>query len=190
MKFWRKPIHGSKAPSDISRMIIHIGVQRLLLTLTYYINFIVLWCYVFNPWKKVLAPMLLTIFSFLWCFKFILVLLLPEFAHVVMETKGTKNKTHKQYPFIFELNEQLYSSSNFYHREDYVCVSCGPLNEPMSYFCTWFRRQPPKRLAIFVGVVTLGIALLLFVSLFPASFVYLEYHQVRNLFCSFASLFL
>ncbi|XP_045180034.2 uncharacterized protein LOC123539461 isoform X2 [Mercenaria mercenaria] len=63
-------------------------------------------------------------------------------------------------------------------REEYTCSGWGPLDEPMTRFCRFLRRQSLQRLILFSLLIMAGIGLLLFVGLFPASFVYVDYHQI------------
>ncbi|KAL4217089.1 hypothetical protein ACF0H5_023545 [Mactra antiquata] len=63
-------------------------------------------------------------------------------------------------------------------RKEYTCTSCGPLDGYITSLCRFLRRQSKQRLILF-SVLMIGVlGLLLFVSLFPASFVYIDYHEI------------
>lgn len=63
-------------------------------------------------------------------------------------------------------------------RDEFTCDGWGPLDEPVTRFCRFLRRQSRQRLILFSLLVIAGIGLLLFVGLFPASFVYVNYHEI------------
>lgn len=63
-------------------------------------------------------------------------------------------------------------------KDGYKCYSCGPLNTPIEMFCRYLRRQSATRLLLFSLLIMVILGVLLFVSLFPASFVYVNYHEI------------
>lgn len=60
----------------------------------------------------------------------------------------------------------------------FLCEGYGPLDRPFTALGRFLGRQSPQRLLIIGAICTGILGLILFVSLFPASFVYVEYHEV------------
>ena len=60
----------------------------------------------------------------------------------------------------------------------YLCPCRKGLRGVVDIISSFFTNASPQRLAIFAAVVVVVIGILLTVSLLPASFVYVEYHEV------------
>jgi len=63
-------------------------------------------------------------------------------------------------------------------RQDFECTSCSVLNAPITLLGRYLKAQSNTRLVL-IGILVLAlVGLVLFLGLFPASFVYIEYYQV------------
>lgn len=56
--------------------------------------------------------------------------------------------------------------------------NCFRIQQPQNVIYTFFTRRSPVRLAVFSTIVVVVVGLLIFVSILPASFVYVEYYEV------------
>ena len=65
-------------------------------------------------------------------------------------------------------------------RSERECTDFGPLNEPLTRVSRYLRAMSPTRLAIAVVILVGLIGLVVFLGVFPASFVYVEYHEVSS----------
>ena len=77
------------------------------------------------------------------------------------------------------LSEVLYFRQySLCFRSEPECTDFGPLNEPLTRVSRYVRAMSPTRLAIAIVILVGLIGLIVFLGVFPASFVYVEYHEV------------
>ena len=77
------------------------------------------------------------------------------------------------------LSEVLYFRQySLCFRSEPECTDFGPLNVPLTRVSRYLRAMSPTRLAIAIVILVGLIGLVVFLGVFPASFVYVEYHEV------------